>query len=373
LTSTSCEDLARAVLADCIAGRAPAELPRELADPRCAGALFGILAEGLGDRFEPALCDVYARLFAQAIPGADAERYFRVRRLRRVTCEPRRVFVLSRITLGADIAITRVLVEAAKLRFPQSQIVFVGPHKNFELFADDPRLTHLPVEYRRASFEDSWRKLRDLVDDLVIDPDSRLTQLGLLPVGDEDRYHLFESRGYGGSSGLSLSQLAAQWAEETFGVSVALTAERVAAGPHIAVSLGVGENQAKRIADPFESELLAMLAARAPLVIDRGAGGAEAERVERAVARAGIDVTYWDGSFAGFTRQISSARLYIGYDSAGQHAAAASGVPQICIFAGFPTLRMFHRWRPVAPNAKVIRVDNPDPTVVLEQVRRLLG
>ncbi len=35
-------------------------------------------------------------------------------------------------------------------------------------------------------------------DCLVIDPDSRLTQLGLLPVCPEERYRLFESRAYGG-------------------------------------------------------------------------------------------------------------------------------------------------------------------------------
>src|SRR5207247_273091 len=139
-----------------------------------------------------------------------------VRQPRRVNVEPRRIFVLSRVTLGADIAITSVLMDAAKRRFPKAQIVFVGPHKNFELFAADPRLTHAPIAYRRDAFEDAWRKLRDLVDDVVIDPDSRLTQLGLLPIGCEDRYHLFEGRGYGGTSDLALSQLAAQWAEETF-------------------------------------------------------------------------------------------------------------------------------------------------------------
>jgi ADP-heptose:LPS heptosyltransferase len=378
LTSTSCEELARAVLADCIAGRAPAELPCELTDPRCAGALFGILAEGLGDRFEPALCDVYARLFAQAIPGADAERYFRVRHVRPVACEPRRVFVLSRITLGADIAITSVLMDAAKRRFPKARIAFVGPRKNFELFAGDPQLTHVSLDYRRDSYQETWRVLREMVDDLVIDPDSRLTQLGLLPIGDEDRYHLFESRGYGGDCDLSLSELAAKWAEETMGITdarpyLAIPATLSPGDPYIAVSLGVGQNHFKRIADPFEQDLLKVLAAIRPIIIDHGGGGEESDRVGKAVQAADADIMIWGGSFAGFAESISAASLYVGYDSAGQHAAAASGVPQICVFAGFPTLRMFHRWRPVAPNAKVIRVDNPNPAVVLEQVRRLLG
>lgn len=367
------------MLADCVAGRAPAELPPALIEEPCGRALFGILAEGLGDRFEPALCDVYARLFGQAIPGADADRYARVRRPRRVTVEPRRVFVLSRITLGADIAVTSVLMDAAKQRFPTAKIVFVGPRKNFELFAADPRLTHVSVDYRRDAYADVWRQLQGIVgDDLVIDPDSRLTQLGLLPAGDESRYHLFESRGYGGQSTRALPELAAAWAQETFGVPdsrpyLAISRTLSPSNPYIAVSLGVGENPRKRISDPFEAELLKLLAARAPIVIDRGGGGQEAERVGRAVQAADGDIAVWAGSFAGFAETIAGASLYVGYDSAGQHAAAACGVPLICIFAGFPTPRMFERWRPVASNATVIRVDDPDPAAVLERVRRTLG
>jgi Cd2+/Zn2+-exporting ATPase len=61
--------------------------------------------------------------------------------------------------------------------------------------------------------------------------------------------------------------------------------------------------------------------------------------------------------------------LYVGYDSAGQHVAAAAGVPLISVFAGFPAPRMFQRWRPAGPNAQVIRVDRPEPEPVLEKVR----
>jgi ADP-heptose:LPS heptosyltransferase len=372
LTSTSCEDAARAVLADCIEGRGPDRLPRELTDPACAHALFGILAEGLGDRFEPALCDVYARLFSQAITGADAERYLRVRVPRPVTGTPRRVVVLSRITLGADIAVTSVILDAAKRRWPDAEIVFAGPAKNYELFAADSRITHAPIAYRRDAYLDVWRKLQAIVgEDLVLDPDSRLTQLGLLSVGREDRYHLFESRSYGGDSDLALSQLAAQWIGDLQARPYVALPPGATTG-RIAVSLGVGENQAKRLPNPFEEQLLTFLAACGPLIIDRGAGGAEAARVEAAVQRAGIHVDYWDGSFAGFAQKISGSSLYVGYDSAGQHAAAALGVPLICIFAGFPSPRMFHRWRPVAPNATVIRVDKPDIDSVLDQVRSAL-
>jgi ADP-heptose:LPS heptosyltransferase len=377
LRSTSCEHVAREVLEQCIAGAPPERLPLALLEEPCAGALFGVLVEGLSDRFEPALCDCYARLFSQAIPGADLARYGRVRRPRPVVGEPARVIVLSRVTLGADVAVTSVLIDAAKQRFPEAQIVFAGPRKNFAMFARDPRLREAQFEYQRGSLRERlavWHGLKWLAaagDCVVIDADSRLTQLGLLPIGREARYHLFESRAYGGTSDRALPDLAAQWAEETFGIAGAKAYVAPVGKPidlprgYIAVSLGVGENPAKRIADPFEQELLRLLATRAPLVIDKGAGGEEAARVERA---AGGHATFWDGSFAGFAKIIAGSSLYVGYDSAGQHVAAACGVPLISIFAGFPVPRMFHRWRPSGPRATVIRVDQPDPVEILAKV-----
>src|ERR1019366_3263939 len=244
LRSTSCEILARGVLARCIAGYPPSELPPTLLEEPCAQALFGILVEGLGDRFDPALCDIYARLFSQAIPGADVVRYQRVRQPRRVAKEPARVIVLSRVTLGADVAVTSVLIAAAKQRFPDAEIVFAGPRKNFEMFAADPRLTHAPVEYRRGSLSQRlavWDELKALAappDILVLDPDSRLTQLGLLPIGDEDRYHLFESRRYGRDSDFNLPTLAARWSQVTLGVPNAVPYVAVGRTPWSGCPLG---------------------------------------------------------------------------------------------------------------------------------------
>jgi ADP-heptose:LPS heptosyltransferase len=361
-------------------------LPPALVEEPGGQALFGILVEGLADRFEPRLCNVYARLFSQAVarvaenvdPALLVARYQHVRRPRPILGEPHRVFVLSRVTLGADVAVTSVLLAAAKQRFPHAEIVFVGPRKNYELFASDPRLRHADLAYPRGGLRQRlavWDPLTALLaapDSVVIDADSRLTQLGLLPVCPEDRFHLFESRGYGGETDCSLPELAAAWAQETFGVSGAkpYVALEPSGGTHTAVSLGIGENPAKRIPDPFEERLLALLAARgALLVIDKGAGGEEAARVERAVGRSGVKAAFWEGSFAGFAAIIAASRLYVGYDSAGQHVAAACGVPLVSIFAGFPAPRMFHRWRPTGERATVIRVDRPDPLETLERVR----
>jgi ADP-heptose:LPS heptosyltransferase len=283
------------------------------------------------------------------------------------------VVVLSRVTLGADIAITSVMLDAARQRFPHAEIYLAGSAKTAELFGG---IRHLPVPYPRtgslAGRIAAWREMALPQDALVIDPDSRLTQLGLLPVCPEERYFFFESRAYGGEGDESLSELARRWAKETFGVTgrpwISPPAETLTgAHPRIAVSLGVGENPAKRLPDPFERDLLAYIDSFAgSIVIDQGAGGEEAERVDRAATP---KCARWNGSFAGFASLISQSDLYIGYDSAGQHAASALGVPQVTVFAGYASDRMFARWRP--PNAQVVKVT--DPALALNEVKRLIS
>lgn len=359
-------------------------MPRSLATDECSDALFRVVIEGLADRFEPALCDTYAELFAEVIaPGEShelVERYKRVRVPRHVAGEPRTILVLSRVTLGADVAVTSVILDAAKRRFPEAAIYLAGPRKNWELFAADPRIQHLPVDYRRGTLSErltAGPELREAAaqpNTIIVDPDSRLTQLGLVSVCPEERYYFFESRAYGGTSDDPLPVLTRHWAAQTFGVQDAAPYVAVPPAPApkgaIAVSLGVGENPAKRIGDPFEAELVKLLAqAGAPLCVDLGAGGEEATRVERAIAQSGATVETWRGSFAGFASIIAASRLYVGYDSAGQHVAAACRTPLISIFAGFPCERMFQRWRPAG---HVIRVDDPDPRQILDQVRLAL-
>jgi len=377
LQSTSAKRLAHELLDYCLEGRPwPDHLINGLLDADGSRALFRIVVERLGDLFEPKLCSVYAELFSQVIarciPGLHAEhlaaRYERVRGPRAFDRDPaaiRNVFVLSRVTLGADVAITSVLLDAAKQRFTNARIWFVGPQKNWELFQADPGLSHLAIAYRRSGALDDrlsiWEELRNAVSrpaSIVIDPDSRLTQLGLLPICPEEDYYFFESRSYGGASDEKLCALATQWAAETFGaadprpyISTGLDASQFTT----TVSFGVGENPEKRIADPFEEELLRQLPR--PILIDKGAGGEEAARVERAVARAGPGVATWDGSFAGFAQHIARSRLYVGYDSAGGHVASACGVPLISIFSGFASERMLQRWRP--PSAHILRADDP--------------
>ncbi len=398
-------ETAREILACCLEDTAwsPEALRRLIAsaaapDPSvcrdASGALFQVLAEGLADRFEQRLSQVYAELFSPVIAFVDpsceprqlVERYTRVRQVRPFRGEPSRVanvFVLSRVTLGADIAVTSVVLDAAKRRFPDAAVWLVGGEKSRQLFAADERIGWVPVSYGRdGTLRERLATASGLTGrlsapgSLVIDPDSRLTQLGLVPVSPEADYYFFDSRSYGGDGEDSLTVLARRWAEEVFGVPDA--APYIAPAPYpsgepvITVNLGVGENPAKRVPDPFEEQVLGYLTRKGvPVVVDLGAGGEEEERARRAVARCGAPesrVRTWRGSFAELAAMIARSRLYLGYDSAGQHAAAACGTPLVTVFAGFPTPRMLARWSPTGPGPKeVVRVDQPDPRAVLER------
>jgi ADP-heptose:LPS heptosyltransferase len=335
-------------------------------------AFFRDVVESLADSFDPANVAVYERLMsawglhpvttAQAVPA-------------RVDT----VYVLSRVTLGADIKITSVILDAMKRRFPAARIVFVGNRKSAELFEADNRVDRLDAQYPRTgpvSARIAWgHELRVRLDGaarIVVDPDSRMTQLGLVPVCEPENYFHFPSRSYHSSE--NLTDLTNRWLRETFGVAgtayvaakpIAVDGER----PSAAVSLGVGENEAKRMGGDFEANLLRKLGLTYRTVwVDRGAGGEEARRVTAAVAASGTAdrVRFWEGSFAGFVSIIVRSDFYVGYDSAGQHAAAAAGVPLVSVFKGAPSEIFRNRWAPQGAGArKVLNADRLTPAEII--------
>lgn len=371
--SSACQEL----LARCLAGEdwTPALLERALAANE-GRAFLSIVVERLGDLFEPRLCAVYDRLMAAAIAHVAPDLQTRIRRapchLSPAPDAIQRVTVLSRVTLGADVAVASVLLDAAKRRYPDAEIVFAGPRKCYELFEADARIRPFPIEYARGgSLANRLRASAKLwiEDGIVIDPDSRLTQLGLISVCDEDRYFFFPSRSYGGESLERLPDLAARWARETFGIEGARP--YVAPLPprgdamDITVSLGVGENQAKRIPGDFERDLLRLLAGTgASILVDKGGTAEEAARVEKALP---AGVRTHEGAFAPFAAEIARSKLYVGYDSAGGHVASACSVPVISIAKGFVSERMAARWR---PNGVVLDGNAAD---VLQKVRSALA
>src|SRR4030095_7694202 len=118
-------------------------------------ALFTALVEPLADSFEPGAVSLYNQAFAQVIqicrrnPRAkpidqelddfglrnEQDLIARADGVRPTTPltgstgsydNMRRVVILSRVTLGADVAITSVIIERVKLVFPYAEIVLVG-------------------------------------------------------------------------------------------------------------------------------------------------------------------------------------------------------------------------------------------------------
>jgi len=348
-------------------------------------ALLSIVVERLGDLFEPSHCETYVRLFTQVIarvwPGPFAEEaeahYHRILEPHAPPASVDRVYVLSRVTLGADVAVTSVMLDAAKRRYPDAQVTFVGHRRNFELFESDARISHLATPYARtAALEDRLNASLETAKllmahragtrSIVIDPDSRLSQLGLIPICEDEDYFFFESRAYGGAGNESLSALAARWAKQILGVEGArpLVAPLAASGEpaDITVSLGVGENPAKRVGGDFERDLLRLLEKTgASVLIDMGGSDEERQRVESVILPG---MRSHHGPFAPFAAQIARSRLFIGYDSAAGHVASARGVPLVSIFNGFVSERMFERWR---PSGTVIRGDDPELLASVER------
>lgn len=343
-----------------------------LASEEGSTAFFRDLVEPLADHFEFRLVNSYVHIFARAIeavyPQLEAasliERFMRIRRPRKFLGNPEsveKVFVLSRVTIGADIAITSRILRAAFIHFPNARIHFVGSRRNYELFEPEIVLELIETPYRRGgtlreklAIYPDLREALSAPGAIIIDPDSRLSQLGLLPLGEEDNYYFFESRSWWSDEDMPLGEMTERWVEQTFEVPIHMpivTAEDRLEGFDVTISLGVGENPEKAIDWPFEGKLLQMLVDRGlNVLIDTGAGGPEAERVHRAIAyvqpSASGSVTPYYGSFKEFASEINASQLFIGYDSAGGHAACALGVPGLLLFKGYPNERFMIRWIP---------------------------
>src|SRR5262245_17247287 len=412
--------------------------------------LFPALIERLNDSFDPAACELYDRIFAQVIDfhrrleqAVDFDEALRGFGLmsesdlldrkssildpRSSILDPRssilKVLLLSRVTIGADVAVTSVIMSKLQELLPGAEFILLGSSKLRELFGGDPCVRIHEIKYERGagvlSRLESWIDVVEGVNEetqglsadefLLIDPDSRLTQLGLLPlVLDERNYFFFESRSYQGQTTAvdrnpqSVGQLASCWANEVFGATgesfpyVALPSEhrdfgrlvveklrRAGASRVAVVSLGVGGNQNKRVSEEFEIEMVNRLIKDSTLILDKGATGEEREQIDRVVAelraagRGVIDIcegaradaissekieadaVTWDGSLGAFAGLIAAGDRYVGYDSAGQHIAAALRIPTLTIFVNTNSPTFAERWRPYGPGIiEVLNVES---------------
>ncbi len=406
-----------------------------------ASALFGIVVESLCDNFEELQTAAYNRLMSYIIdycanlPGGESlkermsrfgmrgfdDLYQRIERLRKTSsnyrdlpADPKVIIVLSRVTIGADVAVTSVLVQRLCRTFPKAQVVVIGGGKMNALYTGHPRVTVHSVDYsRRGGLLErlqSWFQVLAAIDQaaegfsqqdiLLADPDSRLSQLGVLPLCDDQSYLFFSSRSsqvfpqqlsisemvnvwYNQMSGESDTCYPAVWLDRTL-ISKARTAagrlREQGARRLISVNLGVGGNARKRVDDLFERDMVLELLKEPDTVVllDKGFGEEEVGRSNgllQAAAAAGLQIA--DVSFTNLNKIPRSTVLigieagideaaaligqsdeFIGYDSACQHIAAAQEIPTYTIFAGSNNIRFVRRWCPYGLGRReIIHVD----------------
>lgn len=423
-----------------------------------AQALFGIIIERLCDDFEDLQTETYNRVMAQVITycrkrrgAAKLDRCLqefqiysrddllaRINRIRdddKVLSDKRnvkKILLLSRVTIGADVAITGIIIQRLAQLFPGAELVLIGGSKLAEIYGGNSgiRLSH--VAYNRQGGLlgrlSSWQAVLNIIDrelascplenTILIDPDSRLSQLGVLPIIDPDHYYFFDSRSaVSFADNLSMAQLTNSWLNRITGVedfvhsmvwllpanlqqAARLVARLKSNGARrvIALNFGVGGNPRKKVGRRLELELLLNLLREPATVVllDKGFGDEElqsAEALQAAIKASGYavhDAVFGEGLDSSLNRGviglqtrigeiaalIANSDEYIGYDSACQHIAAALKTPCLTIFAGSNNMRFIRRWSAFGPNtSKIVHVDtlsNPSAIDVENIITRIM-
>jgi len=406
---------------------------------RASSALFGIVVEGLCDEFEDMQAGVYDRVMCQIISfcrkipsGLELDKKLsqfgfvshesllgRAAGMRKNIFiqedirTPEKIIFLSRITFGADIAVTSVLMQRFAETFPGAELVLLGGAKLNGIFGGFRNLRIRELHYPRrgaliqrfsawfSALEAIEEETAHITDDrfLVVDPDSRLSQLGILPMTDAARYFFFNSRFNGNTpQRLSMSELANDWANRILpdsgfcnpavwidkppktAAKGLLDRLRKSSNRIITVNLGVGGNRRKRLDDDFERKLLASLLSEkgTTVILDCGAEAEEKRRARKlltALNKQGVKTVETDlsepvslstpgvvnivCSIGEIAAVISKSDEFIGYDSACQHIAAAAGIPSCTVFAGSNNPRFVRRWHARGKSVStIIHVDN---------------
>jgi ADP-heptose:LPS heptosyltransferase len=423
-----------------------------------SGALFEIIVEKLCDDFEELPIEVYSRVMCQVI--SQCRTVPAGQRLDRrltdfgITCfdqlyeraldthtrqyrydgsePPRKIVLLSRVTIGADVAILSVMIQHLRRLFPGAEIVIIGSRKLCGLFGGnaDLRIRELTYARRGGLFDRfaSWHATLELLreeagaggekDILVIDPDSRISQLGVLPMLHADRCLFLNTRHHMlSATGRCMAEWTNDWMNAVFGtdrfcyptvwvpdVFLGEARRRVdslrACGARriIAMNLGVGQNPRKRVGLQFEKRLLRALVAvpGAVVLLDSGFGADEVERAALLAADAreygfAAYETSFDAmdsavlshgvitvrsSIGQMAALIARSDEYIGYDSACQHIAAAARTPTLTVFAGSDNENFVRRWSACGDtDCRIIHVDtltNPEHIDVDDVVARIM-
>jgi ADP-heptose:LPS heptosyltransferase len=387
-------------------------------------ALFAGVVEPLNDGFTPAGRALYAHLMARIVwriasrvPALQqALASLQVRDLAALNARYQqarrgdaalpggpvtRIVVLSRVTIGADILLCSVVLQRLHQRYPEAELVLLGDAKLGGLFNGLPQVRVRPLTYaRRGPLRDrlaSWLSVLEAVraenPQLVVAPDSRLDQLGVLPVcAEQERYMLWENVQDERPPAHSLCDLLDRWLCARLGTPPKPAAlpmlrfdartraihDRLAAAfgprPLVAVKLDHGGNPAKALPRAGELALLARLRALGwRVLLDRGFGTEELQNSDdlvRALGWQALDIddsggglglavadlppqslaqaelVRFHGSISGWAAGCACATLAVSYDSVGHHLAAALGIPVVVAFTGFSDPDFPVAWQP---------------------------
>lgn len=423
-----------------------------------ANALFGIIVETLCDDFEELQTATYNRVMAQVISYCrniptgkeldltlkDFGIYSSNDLLNRITkiransnfLSPqkrlRKILLLSRVTIGADVAITSVIIQRLSKIFPKAEIVLIGQSKLEEVYGGNPKINIRKVSYSKRggllARLSSWHLILEIIQQemassspektILVDPDSRLSQLGVLPLIPLDNYFFFDSRSDTSlNRTMSMGELANSWlnnliVEEDFCYpKVWITESHLdcatrfcarlrdnGARKIITVNFGVGGNPRKKVGKRLEERLLLTFLHEPNTVVllDKGFGEEElayTNSLINAIKEQGYTVrhTVFDSEISEqinwgligmqsrigeIAALIANSDEFIGYDSACQHIAAALGTPCITIFAGSNNMRFIRRWSAYGPNScHIVHVDtltNPAAIDVDDIIARIM-
>ena len=413
-----------------------------------AKALFRIIIESLCDDFENLQTETYNRVMAQLITfcrklpsGRELDRCLNdfkifdrnglLQRIKTIRTDGKdlsrqknvkKILLLSRVTIGADVAITSIIIQRLAEHFPNAELVLIGSSKLDEIYGGNSRIRIQTVDYNRQGglIErlSSWQLVLNIIQQelnvcplkntILIDPDSRLSQLGVLPIFPEHQYFFFDSRSDISFAGnMSMAQLTNTWINKVTGqedfrypriwphsANLAQAAKfhnelkKGGARRVMAINFGVGGNQRKKVGWRLEKDLLLSLLQEPDtvIVLDKGFGDEELQNSNlllEAVKENGFatqDAVFGNALVSGIssgaigiqTRMgeiaaiISKCDEYIGYDSACQHIAAALEIPCLTVFAGSNNMRFIRRWSAFSPNTcEIVHVDTlSDPTSI---------
>ncbi|MDA3960607.1 MAG: hypothetical protein PF961_07435 [Planctomycetota bacterium] len=384
-------------------------------------ALFGDVIETLNDSFSRQARDLSAAVFARIVwhcaqhsatlsdaLGAcgitgEAALHAYHHRVRNCTtplpAQLQRIVILSRVTIGADVLLTTVVLQRLRAAYPDAELIVIGDPKLGGLLGGMPGVRIEALRYQRrgglAERLGAWLPLREriteLAPDAVIAPDSRLDQLGLLPVIAPERYRLWENLFINGPA--SLASLLDHWCQATIpgsatqpvpprlflDTTAAAHSQRIAAASGtglLAVKLDHGGNPAKALPRAGELHLLRSLRSSGwRILIDYGFGDEECANSNALMAELGwtpteiddsnhggialqelapgqlatAEVIRFHGSIAGWAAALAGCNAALSYDSVGHHLAAALGVRLVTAFTGYQADDFPIAWQPCGP------------------------